>query len=84
MELLKLTALTSGFAIIFCLLLEFYFAIIFCLLLEFYFAISAKPYLFGFPRTKWPLLLALSLIWAISFKSAYYLLWQRSTFYGSK
>jgi hypothetical protein len=69
-ELLKLTSLTSAFVLVLTFLLELYFGF------------SARPYLFGFPRHKWLLILVLALIWAVSFKAAYYLLWQRRTFYG--
>ena len=41
--LLKLTALRCGFS----LALSF--------VLELYFGLTARPYLFGFPHTKWPL-----------------------------
>jgi hypothetical protein len=70
MLLLKLTGLT-------CL-----FALLLSLLLELYFGLNPKPYLFGFPHIKWPLFTALVLIWAVSFKAAYYILFERLKFYG--
>jgi hypothetical protein len=70
MYLLKLTALTSVIATVLSAFLELYFGF------------SAKPYLFGFPRFKWPLLSVLVLIWAIAFWAAYYVVFQRRTFYG--
>ncbi len=70
MQIVKLTALTRLFA----LLLSF--------MLEVYFAFTSKPYMFGYPVKKWPVILFLTVIWAASFKVAYYLLWQRHSFYG--
>ena len=69
MQIVKLTALTGLFAV----LLSF--------LLELYFGFTAKPYMFGYPTKKWPILISLTVMWAMSFKVAYYLLWQRHTFY---
>lgn len=71
MLLLKLTALTCVISLALAILLEVYFGF------------STRPYLFGFPRFKWPLVVAVAVIWAIAFKTAYYLLFQRWTFYGS-
>jgi hypothetical protein len=70
MLLLKVTGLTCMFSLVLSLLLELYFGL------------TARPYLFGFPRTKWPLFTALALIWAASFKAAYYIVFERRIFYG--
>jgi hypothetical protein len=71
MELLKITALTSGFSIALALLLELWFGL------------SSRPYLFGFPHRKWPMFVAFAIMWIVSFGSSYYLLWQRATFYAA-
>jgi hypothetical protein len=70
MILLKVTALACAFSLAFAVVLELYFGLI------------ARPYLFGFPRTKWPFFAAIVLIWAVSLKAAYYIVCQRRTFYG--
>jgi len=67
---LKLTGLTCIFALILSLILELYFGL------------TARPYLFGFPRIKWPLFAALALIWVASMRIAYYLVFERRTFFG--
>jgi hypothetical protein len=71
MELLKVTALTSMAS----LALSF--------VIELYFGLTAKPYLFGFPHKQWPLFVVAAVIWAASFGLAYYVVFQRATFYGS-
>ena len=69
MLLLKITALACMFSLFLALLLELYFGL------------TVKPYLFGFPHTKWPLFVLVILIWAASFKIAYFIVFERQTFY---
>ena len=70
MLLLKVTALTSAFSIVLSVAFEIYFGV------------TARPYLFGFPRTKWPLFAAIALIWGTSFAAAYFVVFKTRTFYG--
>jgi len=70
MLLLKVTALTSAFSLLLSILLELYFGL------------TQRPYLFGFPHTRWPLYAAIALIWAASFRAAHYFVFERLTFYG--
>ena len=71
MELIKVTALTSVVSLVLSLITELYFGL------------TAQPYLFGFPHKKWPLFGVLAVIWAVSFRLAYYVVFQKVRFYGS-
>ena len=69
MLLVKMTAITSIIALLLTLLVEGWFAA------------SSRPYLFGFPRTRWPLFVVMFIAWAVGARCAYFLVFERSTFY---
>jgi hypothetical protein len=58
------------------------FSVLLALVFEVYFGLTAKPYLFGFPRIKWPLFAIFALLWAASFGAAYYFVFGKRIFYG--